>query len=241
MAPPSSSDVVSKLRLPLHHWHVAHGARMIDLDGWQVPASYDGEREPSATTLSLADLSAFAKVSLRGKGVPELVRTSLANTPAAKPLGVTTMAGNVLACRLSDDHLLLLGAAPRLELRLADIDLNISALSAGCQAPRAGVVIANTTSTYAGFALIGGPIEEMLRQLTAIDVSEKAFPVGSCVQTSFAGVTAMLVRAPKSSVRYVRIYVASDLGEYVWQKMLDVGVRWNIAPLGLNRWQALHF
>src|SRR5262249_42163954 len=156
----------------LHHWHVAHGARMIDLDGWQVPASYDGEREPSATNLSLVDLSAFAKVSLRGRGVLELGRTSLGNTAAERPRGVTMLAGNVLACRLADDHLLLLGAAPRLELRLADIELNISALSADCQAPRQGVVIANATSTYAGFALVGGPIEEMLRQLTAIDVSE---------------------------------------------------------------------
>jgi heterotetrameric sarcosine oxidase gamma subunit len=212
---------------------------MIDLDGWQVPASYDGEREPSATNLSLVDLSAFAKFSLRGNGVPELVRISLGNTPAAKPLGVTTIPGNVLACRLSDDHLLVLGAAPRLELRLADIDLNISALSADCQAPRAGVVIVNAASTYAGFALIGGPIEEILRRLTAIDVSEKAFPVGSCVQTSFAGMTALLVRAQELRVPCVRVYVASDLAEYVWEKLLQAGRQWSIAPVGQERSRAL--
>jgi len=223
------------LRLPLHHWHVAHGARTIGLDGWQVPASYDGEREPSATSLSLVDLSAFAKVSLRGKGVPELVRTSFGNRPAAKPLDVTTMAGNILACRLADEHLLLLGDSPRMELRLADIDLNISALSADCLSPRQGVVIANATSTYAGFALIGGPIEEMLRQLTAIDVSEKAFPVGSCVQTSFVEVTALLVRAQESSVR---VYVASDLAEYTWERLMETGRQWNIGSMGLEKWRA---
>src|SRR5882672_4436600 len=125
MASPTSSTVAAPLRLPLHHWHVVHGARMIDLDGWQVPASYAVESAPSATNLLLVDLSAFAKVSLRGRGVSELARSSLDNTAAARPLGVTTIAGNNLACRLVDDHLLLLGAAPRLEIRLADLELNI--------------------------------------------------------------------------------------------------------------------
>src|SRR6266496_3524294 len=143
MASPTSPNTAAALRLPLHHWHVTHGARMIDLDGWQVPASYGGECEPSATNLSLVDLSAFAKVSLRGRVVSELARSLLDNTPAAKPLGVTTIAGNNLACRLADDHLLLLGAAPRLALRLADVELKISALSADCQAPREGLIIAN--------------------------------------------------------------------------------------------------
>lgn len=212
---------------------------MIDLDGWQVPASYDGERQQSATSLSLVDLSAFAKVSLRGGGVRELVRTSLGNTPAAKPLGVTTIPGNVLACRLADDHLLLLAAAPRLELRLADLDLSTSALSADCQVPREGLVIANATSTYAGFALIGGAIEEMLRQLAAIDVSEKGLPMRSCAQTNLAGVAALLVRAPELRLPSVRIYVASDLGEFVWDHLLNAGQRWKITPLGFEKWQSL--
>src|SRR6266496_3346097 len=191
MASPTSPNTAAALRLPLHHWHVTHGARMIDLDGWQVPASYAGECAPSATNLSIVDLSAFAKVSLRGRGVSELVRSSLDNTPAARPLGVATIAGNNLACRLTDDYLLLLGAAPRLEIQFADLELNISALSADCQAPRDGLVIANATSTYAGFALIGGAIEEMLRQLTAIDVSEKALPLWTCAQTNLAGGAAL--------------------------------------------------
>jgi sarcosine oxidase, subunit gamma len=212
---------------------------MIDLDGWQVPASYGDECAPSATSLSLVDLSAFAKVSLRGRGVSELARLSLENTPAAKPLGVTMIARKNLACRLADDHLLLLGAAPRLELRLADLELNISALTADCQAPRDGLVIVNAASTYAGFALIGGAIEEVLRQLTAIDVSTKAFPPGTCAQTNLAGVPTLLVRVQESSVPAIRIYVPSDLAEYEWEHLMVIGKRWNIAPVGLEAWSSL--
>jgi heterotetrameric sarcosine oxidase gamma subunit len=117
--------------------------------------------------------------------------------------------------------------------------LNISALTADCQAPRDGLVIVNAASTYAGFALIGGAIEEMLRQLTAIDVSTKAFPPGTCAQTNLAGVPTLLARVQESSVPAIRIYVPSDLAEYEWEHLMVIGKRWNIAPVGLEAWSSL--
>ena len=240
MASPTFPSTAAPLRLPLHHWHVTHGARMIDLDGWQVPASYRGdEREPSASSLALADLSAFAKVSLRGSAVPDLAQSVFTDTPTAHPRGVTTVAGNTLACRLAADHLLLLSDTPRLEMRLGDIELHISALSDDCQAPREKLVVVNATSTYAGFALIGDAVEEILRQLTALDVSEKALPMGSCAQTNLAGVSALLVRVQELSMPSVRIYVGSDLADYLWDQIMEKGRRWRIAPLGVEQWRSL--
>src|SRR5713101_7083321 len=115
------------LRSPLHHWHVAHGARMEEIDGWRVPVSYAGEREPTVDGLALVDLSAFAKVSVRGPGVADLTGKLLGD--ALKPLGVASVPGErpVLVCRLSDDHLMLLGSAPRLELHVDDVDVCIPA------------------------------------------------------------------------------------------------------------------
>lgn len=225
-------------RLPLHHWHVAHGAAMTACDGWQVPATYPGVQR-NAAGLELADLSAFAKASLRGPGVPDLTRAWLGATAAAKPLGVATLPGNVHVCRLTEDHVLLLANSPRLDLRLGDFELRLSALEFECQIVNKSAVVANVTSAYAGFALIGTPIEEMLRQLTGLDVSAAAFPINTCAQTSFSGMSALLIRNQETEKPSMRIYVPSDLGEYVWERLMETGRHWTVAPLGLEEWRSL--
>ncbi len=223
------------LRLPLHHWHLTQGARMTELDGWQIPASYPAaQRAPAA--LALADLSAFAKLSLLGPGVPGLAAT-LHGAPS-KPLTVATLHGNILACRLADDHLLLLADASRLEIRLANVDLRLSALDLDCQVPHEKVIAANATSMYAAFALIGTPLEEMLHHLITLDV-QASLPPSSCAQTNLAGVNALLVRAPDLGLPSLRIFVASDLGEYVWESLLEAGRAWKVAPVGLEEWRPL--
>src|SRR5438105_5066080 len=99
-------------RTPLHHWHADHGARFTDWAGWQTAAVYSSvEREVDAARagLSLADVSALAKVSLRGPGVPTVVQSLVADGPALSPRAVASVFGDAtMACRLTEDHLLLL-------------------------------------------------------------------------------------------------------------------------------------
>ena len=101
-------------RTPLHHWHHAHGARFVDRDGWQVVAAYssaDPEAAAARAGLGLADVSAFAKISLRGRGVSAFVASYAPDSPALNQRGVASLPSeSVLACRLTDDHLLLLAS-----------------------------------------------------------------------------------------------------------------------------------
>src|SRR5579884_1571322 len=102
-------------RTSLHHWHTSHGARLVDRDGWQVPAVYtDVERETAAarTGLGVADVSAFAKTSLLGPGVAEVVPHLVGPGRADRPCTAAPLhAGSPgLACRLTADSLLLLAS-----------------------------------------------------------------------------------------------------------------------------------
>src|SRR5689334_13971005 len=105
------TDRAPVARTPLDAWHAAHGAQFTDRAGWRVVARYtdpDAEAEAARAGLGVADVSAFAKLSLRGPGVP-----TLALAGAAPPRGVVRLpSGRGLACRLTEDHLLLLGDAP---------------------------------------------------------------------------------------------------------------------------------
>jgi heterotetrameric sarcosine oxidase gamma subunit len=212
----------SVARTPLHHWRATHGARFTNRDGWQVVAAYaDAESEAAAARsgLGLADISASAKVSLRGAGVPSLVGSLLPDSAAQRPLGVAILPGEpALACRLTDDHLLLLASPP-------------AALTLRAVSDAPSVVRTDMTSAYAGFELIGPRLEEVLRRLTHFDTRLASFPVNSCAETALAGVEALLVRLAERSLPALRIYVAWDLGEYVWERLLAVGP---ITPVGLD-------
>jgi sarcosine oxidase subunit alpha len=204
-------------RTPLDAWHAARGATFAEREGWRVVARYSTpEREAGAARagLGLADVSASAKVSLRGRGTAALFG-SLA------PHGVTAVAdGRALACRLADDHVLLLGSG--ISQRLAEV-------------PQwEGIVQTDVTSAYAGFWVVGPRWEELLARLTHLDVRAVSLPVGSCAETMLAGVEGLLVRTAELPLPSLRVYVAWDLGEYAWDRVLDAGRDLNITPLGVE-------
>jgi glycine cleavage system aminomethyltransferase T len=223
----------------LHHWHAAAGARFAEVDGWLVPAAYAGvERETTAASsgLALADVSPFAKGSLLGRGVPGLYAERFRDTPATRPGGVALLAagGADLACRLTDDHLLLLGSTARPELLSGGLERIGAAFEPALGAPHSDSILTrDVTSAYAGFWLIGPQAVEMLRHLTALDLAPAAFPTGSCAQTSLAGVHALLVHPPANALLpSVRVCVAWELGEYVWGRLVEAGRPRGLTPLG---------
>jgi heterotetrameric sarcosine oxidase gamma subunit len=210
------------LRTPLHDWHAVHGARFRDDNGWLIPTSYSGAG--GATGRLLADISACAKICLLGRGVPAATEALLGESAASKPRGVASFdaGGPALACRLAEDRLLLLASTPKsgaLEERLAK------------GSDSAGVVRSDVTTALAGFLLATEP-ESVLRRLTSHDVSPRALPPGSGAETSLAGVQALLVRPPGGGQASARIYVAWDLAEYVWERLLEAGCDDGIQPVG---------
>jgi sarcosine oxidase subunit alpha len=218
-------------RTPLHHWHQAHGARFAERDGWQVVAAYssaDTEASAARAGVGLADVSASAKVSVRGPGVASVLAALAPDTAALRPRGVMPLPGqSALACRLTDEHLLLLDCAPALSERLAAL----------CQGR--DVVITDVTCAYVGFELVGPRLDDLLCRLTHLDVRPTALPAGSCAETSFAGVEALLVRAGGRSLPALRVYVAWDLGQYVWERIMEAGHGGPVVAIGQDALQSL--
>jgi sarcosine oxidase subunit alpha len=221
-------------RTPLHHWHAARAARFTDTPEWRLPLAYSTtEREVAAARsgLALADLSAFAKISLLGSGVPALAQALAPDSPVTQSRGVSVLEphGPVLACRLTADHLLLLDAATSataLQERLSRLP------------PLPQVVQVDASTTYAGFLLAGPRIEALLPALTALDLAA-SLPSGTCAETALAGAGALLVRAPELSIPSVRIYISWDLAEFVWERLLDAGSPHGLTLLGLEALNAL--
>jgi sarcosine oxidase subunit alpha len=213
-------------RTPLYAWHQSRGAHFIDRDGWQVVAAYSSANPESAAAragLGIADISAFAKVSLRGSGVPSLTTALVPDSAASQLRGVAVIPGeSALACRLTDDHLLILASSP-----ITPLTQRLAELCAGRP-----VVSIDVTSAFAFFVLIGPSLERVVRHLTHLDISAAALPVNSCAETSLAGVEALLVRGDARGLPTLRLAVSWDVGEYVWERILEAGADVPIAPLG---------
>lgn len=226
-------------RTPLHDWHVRRGAKFLASGPWQIANQYTtAEQEAAAarSNVGLADLSALAKVALRGPGVAEAVRRTVSGG-AFQQRGVVQLlssdghtGSSVLACRLTDDHVVLLADSPSTE----SIESCLRQVELG-----PAMVRNDMTMALAGCGLVGPNSPAVLRQRCSLDTSFAAIPEGYCAETRLAGVHALLVRPPAIEVRATLIYVAWDAGEYVWQRLFEAGRADEIAPLGMEAWRGL--
>src|SRR5947209_1279253 len=72
-------------RTPLYDWHVAHGARMVDFAGWDMPIQYTGiieEHQAVRTAAGLFDISHMGRLSFDGADALALIQQVFTNNAA---------------------------------------------------------------------------------------------------------------------------------------------------------------
>jgi aminomethyltransferase len=77
-------------RTPLYDWHVAHGARVIDFAGWEMPVQYSSivnEHQAVRTAAGLFDISHMGRLVFSGKDALLLVQRIYTNDAAAMKRG----------------------------------------------------------------------------------------------------------------------------------------------------------
>ncbi|QQD73939.1 glycine cleavage system aminomethyltransferase GcvT [Acidithiobacillus ferrivorans] len=78
-------STISAQRTAFYDWHVAHGARMVDFAGWEMPLNYGSqlaEHEAVRQTAGLFDVSHMRPLDLSGPDARTLLRYALANDVA---------------------------------------------------------------------------------------------------------------------------------------------------------------
>jgi aminomethyltransferase len=72
-------------RTPLYDWHVAHGARMVDFAGWEMPVQYSSiveEHQAVRTAAGLFDISHMGRLSFAGADSLALIQHVYTNNAA---------------------------------------------------------------------------------------------------------------------------------------------------------------
>jgi glycine cleavage system aminomethyltransferase T len=198
-------------RSALHHRLLAAGARMRAVGEWELAHSF-GDDQTDAFELGsgvvLADASAQHLLLAQARDLDAWL-------PSPPPVGEVSLVANsgspVRCCRLTADTALFVSAFPVI-------------------LPPAPEVCGHATDLTSGSTIVevAGPRSlDLLRAATQVDVRDRVFPDRRCVQTSVARVPATIIRFDRLGVPAYEILVARDLGEYLWDALLDAG-----APIG---------
>jgi glycine cleavage system aminomethyltransferase T len=200
------------MRSPMTEIHRRLGAELIIQSGWELPRRYqDGDLERSAIKegLGIADITARGKIDVRGA-----IGSSLNALPQTR--------GATLA-RISRNWALVLTPA-------AGLTGAIEILTASADEQ---TMITDATSIYAGIALLGPGVPELLLRLTAIDPSELS--PGDAVASQMLRIPTVLFRRELPIIA-VEAYVPSEFGRYAWESMFEVAQPLGPEPVG---WDAL--
>jgi len=224
-------------RTALHYKHLALGAAMVDEEGWQRPERYgqpEEELQAVRERVGLCDISPVGKLDLKGRQLaPVLAR--LFSPEILPPVGrgqrmvqkdtneITEVKG--VCCRLSRDHVILLtepGTAVTVEQTFTQLHTTEECIH-----------LTNLTSALAAVQLVGPCSHELLRKLTALDLSPQQFADLTCVQGEIAKVHALVIRADVGSKLAYEVYCGREFAEYVWDTLRDAGQEFAAVPFGV--------
>lgn len=211
---------------------------MVDDSGWQRPERYgpvEEELKAVREGVGLCDISPVGKLDLKGKQFAPLFefffspstlprighvqRMALSNPNSASGIEVS-------CCRLGNDHVLLLTKPDT----LATVE---QALTQQIQATDDCLHLTNLTSALAAVQLVGPYSRELLRKLTALDLSSQRFVDLTCAQGSVAKVPALVVRADLGPELAYEVYCGREFGEYLWDTLRDAGQEFGAVPFGV--------
>lgn len=194
-------------RSPASRLHAAAGAVLEREAGWDLPARYGdiaAERERLRTSVAIADVTPRAKVDVRGH------------------FDWTFEVAGGIGARVGPDWGLILGA-PGDEDRLM----------AAVQAAGPGAMVTDVTHLFAGYALAGPALDDLMTRITGWD--HRRLPPGAATGATIGDVRAIVVRRDLA-FPCLEVYVASEFARYAWETYAGAVARTGGGPVG---WSAL--
>jgi aminomethyltransferase len=226
------------LRTPLYDWHVAHGGRMVDFAGWDMPVQYSTileEHNAVRTSAGLFDISHMGRLSFAGPDALALLQQVFTNDVAAMKdfqvrygLVCNERGGirdDVLVYRWPYGYAMVVNASNREKIVgwLAE------------HKDGRNVEVTDSTLATCMIAVQGPRAVELCRGLTEADAS--ALPYYFAAATTCQGRPGVVSRTGYTGEDGLEFMVARDQGPALWEELVRRGAR----PCGLGARDTLRF
>ena len=218
-------------KTPLHAWHVTHGAKMVDFEGWDMPVQYEAGilKEHLATRRfgGLFDVSHMGRFRFRGNAaVPFLQHVLSNNAQALEPSRaqytfLCNERGGVL------DDLVLYWLEPMRFLLLVNAANTYRDFGWLTEQAAGSVRVENHSDEIATLALQGPLAAQLLPMAAGLSLFQiAAFDVAGC--------RCWISRTGYTGEDGFEVFSAPDDAPKLWQAFLDCGAALGIRPCGLG-------
>ncbi|MEO0107923.1 MAG: glycine cleavage system aminomethyltransferase GcvT [candidate division WOR-3 bacterium] len=221
-------------RTPFYSRHVAHGGRLVEFAGFELPLQFRGilsEHERVRTTVGVFDVSHMGRIEVRGRDATSFVNwmttndvSQLAPMQAQYSVFCYPDAGivdDLVVYRLEDCYLLVVNGANRMK--------DLSWLKDN---RRGDVEIVDLTMQMAQLAVQGPRSEAVMQKLVDCDLSALRFYWAT--RCKLNGIGVLISRTGYTGEDGFEVYLPAGQGEVVWDAIMAAGKEFEIEPIGLG-------
>jgi sarcosine oxidase subunit alpha len=243
-------------RSPLHDWHLANGAALIEAGPWlrawyyrwagdTALSAYVEEMRLVRSGVGLSDVSTLGKIDVQGPDAAELLNRVYVNGFAKLPVGkarygvmlndnATVLDDGTTARFAATKYFMTTTTAQAAEvmshleflLQTAWFDLNVQVVS--------------VTDEWAGMSIAGPQARAALElSLPGQDFSDAALPHMGCREADVDGIPLRTLRLSFSGELAYELYVPAGYGIALWERLLARAAPLGIRPYGLEALAAL--
>ncbi|MBC2607634.1 glycine cleavage system aminomethyltransferase GcvT [Pelagicoccus albus] len=223
-------------RTPLYDFNVAHGGRMVDFAGWEMPVQYESiveEHKSTRAAAGLFDVSHMGEATVEGPEAEAFLNYVLTNDVSTMDDGKALYS---LMCYPSggvvDDLLVYRKGLNRylLCLNAANVAKDVAWLQS--EAAKFDVAVTNVSSEYGLIALQGPKAFSILSELASVDLSSLGYY--RFVEGKVAGFDCLISRTGYTGEVGVELFVSTSDTAALAEALLEKGKPQGLVLAGLG-------
>ena len=231
---------------PMHAYHVASQADLMEAGTWIRPRSYVPGTPESAVvdeydavrnSVGIIDVSTLGKIELFGADAEALLEYAYTCSFAKLRMGMTryifmvddsgTLVDDGVAARIADDHFYLTATSSHAQAVVRQLQLYAIQLDLD-------VAVVDRTFQVGAINLAGPNSAKVLAALTDVDLSTAVFPYLGIRLGRLDGVPVRLLRVGFVGELGYEIHFPASYGGALWQLLLSAGAEHGIRPFGVD-------
>ena len=234
---------------PMHLWHEKNNAVFVDAGVWLRPRYYkqgnetlfDASKREAAHVrkkVGVCDVTTLGKIDIKGPDAVELLNRVYTNAWLKLPVGKARYGvmlredGIVMddgtTTRISENHYHMTTTTAQAANILSHLEYYLQVVW-----PELNVNVVSTTEQWAGAAIAGPKSRNLLQKLFPdINVSNEGLPFMGFVEGNVFGFYARIFRISFSGELAYEVNVESDNGNFMWEKIIEIGKDFQIQPYG---------
>ncbi len=234
---------------PMHYWHKKNNAVFVDAGVWLRPRYYKqgnenlfeaSKREAKNVrqNVGVCDVTTLGKIDIKGTDSAEFLNRVYTNAWLKLPVGKARYGvmlredGIVMddgtTTRISENHYHMTTTTAQAANVLSHLEYYLQLVW-----PELNVNVVSSTEQWAGAAIAGPKSRDVLQKLFPnLDVSNEGLPFMGYMEGNLFGVNAKIFRISFSGELAYEVNVESDHGNFMWEKIMEIGKEFNIQPYG---------